>query len=44
MAQQVRTLVTLVREPGFGCLHPHDDSALAVTPVPGDPTPSSDRH
>jgi len=44
MVQQVRAVVAFQDEPGFNAQHSCGSSQLSVTPVPGDPTPSSGLH
>ena len=36
MAQQLRALAALPKDPGFNFQHPHDSSQQWVTPAPGD--------
>jgi hypothetical protein len=41
MAQWIRTLAALPRGSEFNSQHPHGSSQQSVTPITGEPTPSS---
>lgn len=42
MAQRLRALVAFAEDPVFASQHQHDGPQPSITPVPGDPMPSSD--